>query len=74
MYFQINNNIEISMVSKLLLKKQQGISVKLARIIIYLNCKMKKRQSDNCIKHYRKNGFIIYNQTTHRILVFCCCF
>lgn len=52
------------MISRLLFKKQQGISVKLARITIYLTLKVKKRQCGDYIKN-RENYFIIYNQTTH---------
>jgi hypothetical protein len=39
------------MISRLLLKKQQGISVKLARITIYLTLKVKKIQSYSYIKN-----------------------
>lgn len=50
-------------------KKQQGISLKLARITTHLTCKAKKRQSWDDIKNHQENYFIIYNQTTHGTLV-----
>lgn len=59
------------MIPRLLFKKQQGISVKLARITKYLTCKVRKRQSCDYIKNHRENCFIIYNQTTHGILLIC---
>lgn len=57
------------MISRLFLKKQQGISVKLARITVYLIYKVKKRQSCDYIKTIGKIVFIMYNQTTHGTLV-----
>lgn len=52
------------MISQLLLKKKQEISVKLARITIYLTCNVKMRQSCNYVKSHRENCVNICNQTT----------
>ena len=57
------------MISQLFLKKKLEISVELARITIYLTCKVKTRQSCNYMKNHRENCFNICNQTTHGTFV-----